>query len=362
MNVCLKRALFLVAALAGVTLIAAAVPIIAIETGCKGGSEPSAQQAGPIEIREPNYRRAEGDSYLTYPEWYIVHAYADLAGVTRRSSESRYRYFSAITTFWGSLCGATATARAIGPVTFDQRVTDYIIGLSFSLEMAVQGIYERTIGALTAWLRGEQKTPEDAFNQRFLDEYAAFLQDTPWYQYPFRAELVRFWRETPWSWNSPVRSIERRIALSLEYGLKGLYAVAIGALAGYSPAELTIMSVIRPPPDARVDGVTVVRELADGSELVRTLRYAAFTNILQAWARNGTSVVEIAGNHRILTTVLAPATLVLDMPGSTQIFSIPIQSKPGWQRLGFDTQVSKLTEAIASVERQGAIFEHAYDY
>ncbi len=357
----MKRLAIAVGLLVLVTAVAAAVPIAAVETGCgraTGVAEPDVASA----IVDADHRRAAGDSYLTYPEWFIVHAYADLAGVTRQSSESRYDYAQAITTFWGSLCRATATARAIGPVTADQRVTDYVIGLSFTLEMGLQGAYERTVGAATAWLRGPEKTAEDAFNQRFLDDYAAFLQQTPWYRYPFKDELVRFWRETPWSFRSPVRSAERRFALSLEYGAKALYAVAIGAMAGASPADLTIMTVIKGPDGPGVDNVTLVRDLGDGTRLVRTPRYAAYTDILEAWAKGGTGVVEIAGNHRILTTVLAPQGATLHLPGSTPIFTIPIQSRPGWQRIGFDTEVPALTLAIQAAAAQGATFEHAYDY
>jgi hypothetical protein len=361
MSVRLKRAVIVVAALVALIVVAAAVPIVRIETGCGSGAIPLAQSSG-LAISDVGYRRAEGDSYLTYPEWYIVHAYADLAGVTRQSSESRYDYARAIATFWSSMCRATATARRIGRVTRDQRITDYIIGLSFSVEMGAQGLYERSVGALTAWIRGDKKTPEDEFNQRFLDDYAAFLQQTPWYQYPFKAELVRFWRETPWSSVSPVRSVERRFALSLEYGLKGLYAVAIGALASYSPADLTIMTVIRPSNDDPVGDVTIVRELGAGTLLVRTPRYQAFTNILRQWAQNGTAVVEIAGNRHILTTVIAPRGFTVAASGSKPIFAIPIQSKPGWERFGFDTEVPMLTGQIVAVERQGATFEHAYDY
>jgi hypothetical protein len=358
---CLKRLAIAVAALAALAIVATAIPVVFIEVGCGSGEVPVSHNRAAI-VDDPGYRRAEGDSYLTYPEWNIMQAYADLAGVTREASESRYNYARAITTFWSSMCSATATARKIGPVTLDQRITDYIIGASFSLEMAVQGLYERTIGALTAWLRGEKKTPEDEFNQRFLEDYATFLQQTPWYQYPFRAELIRFWRETPWSSASPVRSIERRFALSAEYGLKGLYAVPIGALAGYSPADLTIMSVIRQSTDAAVNDVTIVRELGGGMLLVRTPRYQAYTNILRGWSKNGTSVVEIAGNDRILTTVIAPHGSTIHARGSTPIFAIPIQAKPGWERIGFDTEVPMITEQIIAAERQGAVFEHAYDY
>ena len=49
-------------------------------------------------------------------------------------------------------------------------------------------------------------------------------------------------------------------------------------------------------------------------------------------------------------------------PGATELFAIPIQSRPGWRRLGLDVEVKKLTALIGEVERQGDEFEHAYDY
>lgn len=357
----LKRLLFAAAVLTGLLTLGAAVPVTTVELGCGRGAVAVAPEATPL-VQDSDYRRAEGDSYLTYPEWYIVHAYADLAAVTRHSSESAYDYGQPIGTFWRSLCQVTATARTVGPVTLDQRVTDYIIGLSFTLEMAVQGAYERTIGAVTAWTRGPAKTPEDAFNQRFLDDYAAFLRQTPWYRYPFKAELLRFWRETPWSFDAPARSLERRVALSTEYGIKGLYAVAIGSLAGFSPADLSIETVVTGPDAASVSGVALVRELGDGKRLVRTPRYEAYSDILRAWAKTDTAVVEIAGNARILLTVLAPIGTEIETAHATPIFRIPIQSKPGWERVGLDTQTPAIISVIRDVEARGVVFEHAYDY
>jgi hypothetical protein len=359
----LRAFLFLLAGL----VILAIVPITYVETSCKSSAAPAGStklDRLPSDLWDGGYRRAEGDSYLTYPEWHIVHAYADLAGVTRQSSESAFDYFSSITGFWSSLCRATQTASSIGPVTVDQRVTDYIIGSSFSLEMGVQGLYERTIGALTVLTRGDAPTPEDAFNQRFLDDYAAFLQQTPWYAYPFKNELQRFWRETPWTGNAPIRAGERRFALSLEYATKWGYGAAMRLLAGLSPADLRIRSAVRrtSPAEAWPEGVTPVRDLDDHTTLIETARYQAFTDILRKLGQRGDLVVEIAGNRRILTTVLAPLGSVLDSPGAREIFSIPIQSRPGWRRIGFDTDVPALAALIGNVERQGATFEHAYDY
>jgi hypothetical protein len=47
----------------------------------------------------------------------------------------------------------------------------------------------------------------------------------------------------------------------------------------------------------------------------------------------------------------------------TPIFTIPIQSRPGFERVGYDVEAPAITRAIDAVERQGAAtFEHAYDY
>lgn len=347
--------------LLGLLLLGAAVPVATVEIGCGRGEAFHSATAEPL-VADAGYRRAEGDSFMTFPEWDIVYAYADLADVTRQSSESSYGYGQAIDAYWSSLCRATATARATGPVTADQRVTDYIIGLSFTLEMVLQGAYEETVGAATAWLRGPEKTSEDAFNQRFLDDYAAFLHQTPWYRYPFAAEFTRFWSETPWSFRAPVRSVERRFALSLEYGFKALYAIAIGALAGYSPADLSIMTVIEGGEGATVAGVTLVRDLGGGRSLVRTQRYEAYSRILEAWAATGTTVLEIAGNRRILLTVVVPGSATPTLPQSTPIFAMPLQSRPGSRRIGLDTQVPAIGAVIRAATSQGVTFEHAYDY
>ena len=351
-------------------IVAVAVPVATVETRCIAA--PRADDTGPVKrfaIADPDYRRAEGDSFLTYPEWYIVHAYTDLAGVTRQESESDFRYLVSIEGFWTSLCRATLAASATGPVTIDQKVTNYIIGFSFTAEMALKGLYESTIGAVTAWLRGPERTPEDAFALRLLDDYAAFLQQTPWYEYPFAGELARFWRETPLSGGNPVRKAERRVGLSLEYAGKAAYAAAIGFAAGYDPADLSIRSVVAGLDDSDLAAdprIVRRRELGEGASLIETPRYQAFTEILRGLGARGRSVVEIAGNRRILCTVLVPPGTAIDTPidtpGASAIFALPIQSRPGWQRVGLDAEVGRVAQLIGTVERQGAVFEHAYDY
>ncbi|UFZ03196.1 hypothetical protein LQG66_28745 [Bradyrhizobium ontarionense] len=363
-----RKALYLVGAIVAAAAVGIATTVISVETVCVA-DVPTPIVTSEFGITDPGYARAQGDSFLTFPEWYIVHAYSDLAAVTGQASESDFHYLSSIAGFWRSLCRATRQAAGSGPATSDQKLTNYIIGFSFTAEMALQGGYEKTIGAMSEETADGVKTAEDAFNLALLKDYAAFLYQTPWYRYPFAAKLGQFWRETPFV--PSVRAVERRFSLSLQYAARAAYAAVIGHAAGYDPAVLTIRSVVTGLPAAElaaIPGVTAVREVKDagGAQgvLVETERYAKFDAFAKELGRHaGAALGEVAGNQRILVTIVVP-------PGDGRlaafdglpIFSVQIQSRPGARRVGVDVPVQSLVQDIARFEAAGYTFEHAYDY
>lgn len=364
----LRRTLTGVAALVVAGGLAMAATVARVETACVA-ELPSSTSHSDFAIRDAGYVRAQGDSFLTFPEWYIVHAYNDLAGVTARGSESDFHYLTSIRGFWSSLCRATRQASAAGPATSDQKLTNYIIGFSFTVEMALQGLYERTLGALSARSADGARTAEDDFNLALLKDYAAFLYQTPWYRFPFGERLRQFWRDTPFV--PSMRAAERRFSLSLQYGARAAYAALIGTAAGYDPAVLTISSVVggvSPEELAAIPGVKVIREVTDTrgarAVLVETERYAKFDAFARELGRHpGAALREIAGNQRILVTIVVPdGDARLAAFEGLPIFSLPIQSRPGARRIGVDVPVPALVEDILRFQAAGYTFEHAYDY
>ncbi|HLG79558.1 MAG TPA: hypothetical protein VKY22_00965 [Bradyrhizobium sp.] len=369
-----RKTLYAVGAFAVLGTIGVAATVASVEKFCVAdGQTPTI--ASDFAITDSGYVRQQGDSFLTFPEWYIVHAYNDLAGVTAKASESDFDYLASIRGFWSSLCGATRQASTSGPASADQKATNYIIGFSFTFEMALQGAYERSIGALSEWTTGGRKTAEDEFNLALLKDYGAFLYQTPWYQFPFGARLRQFWRETPFI--PSIRSAERRGALSLQYAGRAGYAAAMRFIAGYDPADLTIQSVVGGLPASElraIGGVKVIREVtaADGERgvLVETARYAAFDAFVRELTHHsGAALLEIAGNHRILITVILPEAdspagkqAGLAASGAAPIFNLGIQSSPGQRRVGVDTPVRALVNDVGRIEAAGYRFEHAYDY
>ena len=49
-------------------------------------------------------------------------------------------------------------------------------------------------------------------------------------------------------------------------------------------------------------------------------------------------------------------------PNAQQLFHVPLQAKPGWQRHGIVVQVKDLGALARAARQVNAVFEHAYDY
>jgi hypothetical protein len=352
-------------ALLGLVVVLSA-PVLLIEGVCTAARDPLVRPPAPL-VSDPGYARREADSYLSFPEWHIVYAYEDLAGVLERGDESDFAYGRQIVGFWRSLCGLTRVVTARDSVALDTKVTLYTLGWSFTAELALKGVYEKTVGRAFEWLRGPGKTAEDQFVAREIKAYAAFLRHTPWYAYPFGARLAAFWRETPLHGMQVARKLERRIVVTAGYGAKAGYGALIGLLSatalGAADQDIhTVVVGLEPADAARDPRITIVRELGAGRTLIRTPRSQVYTDLVVTLARRGRDIVEIAGNRRILVTVLAAGGPLPALPGTTPLFEATLQSRPDRRRIGFDVAVERLAATIRVLEKAGAFIEQVYDY
>src|ERR1044072_1621473 len=237
MRRCLKRGLAALAILIALTIL---VPLAYIEGTCGPAANASAPAASaPVlpAITEPGSRGKLDNTYFTFPEWYIVYSFEDFGRFLDRGSESGFAYGSHIAGFWRSFCTIN---RAVAPATesrFETKLMIYVIGISYSVEYAIKGLYENTIGRITEWIRGETRTPQDEYARAVLQDYAAFLYTVPWYKYPFGEKLSGLFaiKQPTRSW---LRTLERDFSLGTEYLIKIGYAWVIQkGLDAHSDAE-----------------------------------------------------------------------------------------------------------------------------
>lgn len=332
-------------------LILLAAPVAYNELACVKPTRPSDYAA----ILPAEHHREEARTLLTYPEWHIVHAYDDYARVIADGDPHAFGYGQAIAGFWKSLCPLSEAASAHGGFSGEVKQTIYTIGVSFSAEMLAKAAYEETLGRLATVLRGEARAPLDDLSARQAAEYAAFLQQVPWYRYDFRADAAALDAAA----TEALRDKERGFALGAEYAAKAAYAdVIAAALANMKPDELRlrmILTGVEATTLAQNDEITVIAQRPEGLE-IETPRYRALTAILAGLAEKGATFVEIAGNDDILFTATSPAP---HHPKALHSFA---RQGYGDTRHLILVKVSDLAETLRGLEREGLVLEHIHDY
>ena len=240
--------------------------------------------------------------------------------------------------------------------------TIYVIGASFTLEMGMKALYEETLGRLSAALRGPVKSPQDEIATEMASDYAAFLQQTPWYKYPFDQEVENLWNAPL---DMPLRGWERRLALGGEWKAKAAYAGLIAnAVAATGVAKLEIRSVVTGMSEAQLAAIKDVQVIAavPHGVIINTPRYRAFTGILQEIARQGGSVVEIAGNDDVLVTVtMGEGGDASALPGA-EVLALINRDGFGGKRALLSVRVAELDKLILALSAGPLRLEHVYDY
>jgi hypothetical protein len=340
-----------------VFLVVLLMPVGYVELACRG--TPAADAYQPL-ITNPEFRRREANTYLTYPEWHIVYAYDGLAAALTSGDEHAFDYAASVSRFWSSTCALMAVADAHGGADANTRIMIHTIGVSFAAEMAFKAAYEETAGRMVAWMRGGTKTPQDKAIAAMATDYAAFLRQTPWYRYPF----ARARRDL---WAAPIdgfmRGWERRLAIGVEFTAKQAYAWVIGGAAAADPAKLTIRSVIAgvdPADLSRMNGVTVIGTSGDAVE-VETARYDLFTRFLMDIAGRGGEIREIAGNDDIMVTLTVPHGSEAALKRATVITRLTRDGIAG-DRLLVDLKVTELASLLRQFPLADPGLEHVFDY
>lgn len=362
---CLRR---LLRALVIFIVLAVVLPLAYVEGTC-GPTETAASTAAPAAalpaIDEKGYRRKLDNTFFTFPEWYIVYSFEDFGRFLDRDSESRFNYLGHILGFWRSFCTINRAVPATESRT-EVKTMIYIIGVSYSTEYAIKGIYENTIGRVFEWIRGEQRTPQDDYARAVLQDYAAFLYTIPWYKYPFRDKFDGFMAiSTPTP--STARTIERGFALGSEYlikvGYSALIQKALDASNDDEPRDIMFVVATLPPEVlTKEPRIKPIRTLNDQWQLVQTPRYKDFTEILLGLLDRGIPLAEIAGNREIMITVIAPKKAKLDVKDAVGLFSLNLDAKPGFRRAGLKVRIDRLVEINRELKVRGASIEHFYDY
>jgi len=319
-------------------------------------------------LAPPEHRRGVEQTFLTFPEWFLVFSPAEYADYVKERTPTEFPFIGHIRQFWQSYGKVYGATREGGyPFNLRYHVMIMVIGLSTTAEYGLRSAYETLVGRLSDLAAGHGLTEEDRFGAAVAQDYVDFIRVLPWYEYDFTGKLARLWRETSLWGPDPLRKWERKYALTTEYAIKAAYGWLIkkGTKASYdAPLLVTAVVVDRLPNGAEraLPDLKVLERYPDRSVLVLAPRYDAFMRYAYPLAGGGANFREIAGNRSIIMiSVLAPRDWS-DYGDAKVLFEQPIITQPETKRVALVVPVASLAAALKGLPARRARLEHVFDY
>jgi FAD/FMN-containing dehydrogenase len=314
---------------------------------------------------EPAALRAEGQTFLTLPEWYIVWSAEEYADALAHGPPSAFPYFESNAQLWRAY--RTVYHRTEGyPPNAEYHVMNCVIGASFTSENVVKAFYETTIGRIAEAFAdrteaGGVDTPEDRFAADVAERYDRFIRSRPWYEFPYREALDELW-SLEGDTSSWIRSAERRMFLTAEWGVKSVYAGLIGggSQSAYGPEETTTTAwIVRGEETELPRGVTSVERFGR-EEIVELPRYEAFRFAAADLVERGARFREIAGNTAIAIEVRGPRGMEVGQ-GAEVLVRWEVLTSPDEERALIVVPVRSLHRVLGGLP-SGARIDHVFDY
>jgi hypothetical protein len=326
-----------------------------------------AAYAAPI-VTPPEHRRGEDQTFLTFPEWYLVHSPAELAQfLNAQRAPSEFPWGGHIGQFWQGYRAVTHETRE-HPFNGGYHVMVSVIGGSTTVEYGLRAAYESTVGRLAEAASDGTPTAEDQLGARVAQSYVDFIRIDPWYLFDFITPLRALWSDTPALGRNLLRKWERRFALSTEYIVKAGYAwlIKLGTQSVYEAAKPVTAVVLDRTPAAMPANLPELKRLDGGggdAVLMTVPRYRAFMTYAQALAAQDIAFQEIAGNRGVIVaSVIERSQSAVPAAPLRSLFVQPILTQRGWERRVIALPVAELSAQLRRWRAADVQVEHLYDY
>jgi hypothetical protein len=312
-------------------------------------------------------RRPIDQTFLTFPEWYLVFSPEEQANYFKNHTATNFPYLKHISQFWKSYAIMKEQIKGNYPRNTGYHFMIKVIGLSATFEYGFKSIYENSIGRLTDLGNKGYLTEEDVFYANYTTDYVNFIRVNPWYEFNFISRLPTLWK-VPYFKRHPIRKIERKLFLTTELLFKSIYGglIKIGTKTAYDIALPNTVVLLNKTPDTlslNLPFLKIIKTYPDSSALVSMPRYDAFKDYARVLASRDIQFKEIAGNNSvILLTLVVPSNYETTFENTYLVFTQSITSDVSKKRIAVATSVKNLSSLLKKLEKENILLEHVFDY
>lgn len=313
----------------------------------------------------PDYNRPYDNAYLAIPEWYIVYNAEEYARVLEVSHPSQFPYWKSIKEYWRQYEMVTDLSATSTNNNTDYNTVLQVIGWSFTVENMLKFMYESSWGRVFEYFASNISVPEDVFAAHVAGAYGTFIYDYPWYEFPYKAYLYELWSVSSdgqdYTVGQNIRRVERKVFLTLEFGIKHVYATVIKFLTQkkFGAQDDIVYAIV-----SNDNGKT--------KRLIHAPHYHPFTRVLldemkQAQVdRKVFVVLDISGNEKITLVyvdeigAVTPAYVreVVRHPDINNVDGQLVQR----QKIIVEVAVKDIFTLYKDLESKGISIHHFYDY
>ena len=290
-------------------------------------------------------RRPSDQTYLTFPEWFLVFSPEEQALYMNKRTSTTFPYMVHISQFWKSYSIVNKRISENYSFNLGYHFMIWVIGVSTTAEYFLKGWYENICGRITD--TETTLSDEDCFASRYTDEYVKFIKVRPWYEFDYLRQLEILWTQVPFSGVETIRKWERRYILTTELCAKYLYSklIMIGTRGIYDEALPTTTVVLSDDKQSKLP------------------RYDQFKEAVSALGEQQKEIKEIAGNNSaILITILVSKDRDYTNPSTRVLFTHNLATQSETKRVALIVPIKELTDLVKVFNEKKIKIEHIFDF
>lgn len=312
------------------------------------------------------YKRAEEQSILTIPEWYLVFNPEEYSSYISdsKNNPSNFPFFKSINDYWKLYDRSLMLVSKEFPKNSEYIGMLNIIGTSVTIEYLFKGIYEGTIGKFFSLFAEERISEEEKLINEAHQAYSKFIYNTAWYEFKFTPWIKKIWEIHTSSPHSQLRKWERTIFFTLEFSIKAIYSSLLGYGAKLSyEAPITDIFIKLNTKDTidNIKNLQIIQSQGE-SKIVAIKRWGDFTEAFKVIADKKVEVELIGGNDEIAVSIVKQKKQKLEFDNIFHLHDLEMVTDTTKTRSYYYVPVSKLTSLIKYCEGNNMSIEHIYDY